>query len=309
MQAKSPPKSNLRQPTQQQQHFSPFVVHTDSSPHPNMDISRRTLTVFDWDDTLFCSSHLASMGLRLDSAANEIQCMEHELKKMADSIIKVLCRALDYGPITVITNAEAGWIELCAEKFIPRVCPYLKKVTLFSARSCFEPTFPDAPLKWKYHAFMQSIQEANSLTWARIVTTPSVSCVGHKEFEEKEEELINGKEKTLIVSPNIQQVLYTHHIVMYTRDISKNVRAETPTHVLSFGDSHVERNAVHACTRKMEHHRTKSIKFITCPTIHQLCRELELVVTCFPQIYSFQDDLDLQLCITDDDEQSTIIQP
>ena len=59
--------------------------------------------------------------------------------------------ALEYGPVTVVTNAETGWVQLSAHKFIPLVVPILSKLTIISARSTYEPMFPGSPLKWKYY--------------------------------------------------------------------------------------------------------------------------------------------------------------
>jgi hypothetical protein len=264
--------------------FMPFISYREHSPYPRMDTSRRTLIVFDWDDTLLCSSHLETAGLNLASTANEVHSMKRDLETMADAVIKVLRCALEYGPVTLITNAEAGWIELSAEKFIPRVCPYLKKLTLYSARSKFEAMCPDAPFKWKYHAFLQCIHDANCLTWVRSVNTSMKQCVPITHST------------TLENTQNLDVPLHTHHIARYTHDTVANVTPQSPTHVLSFGDSDVERSAAQTCTSEMKHHLTKAVKLLEAPTLQQLCQQLELIVTCFPQIYSLQHDLDLQLC-------------
>ena len=68
--------------------------------------------------------------------------------------------------------------------------------------------------------------------------------------------------------------------------------------VLSFGDSHVEREAVRACTRGMPNTRTKSVKFAERPSMEQLRRQIELVTNCFGYIHSHEGDLDLQLTVT-----------
>ena len=68
--------------------------------------------------------------------------------------------------------------------------------------------------------------------------------------------------------------------------------------ILSFGDSHVEREAVRACTRGMPNTRTKSVKFAERPSMEQLRRQIELVTNCLQYIYSHEGDLDLQLTVT-----------
>jgi len=68
--------------------------------------------------------------------------------------------------------------------------------------------------------------------------------------------------------------------------------------ILSFGDSHVEREAVRACTRGMANTRTKSVKFAERPSMEQLRRQIELVTNCFQYIHNHEGDLDLQLTVT-----------
>lgn len=60
----------------------------------------------------------------------------------------------------IITNAETGWVELSAQTFMPCVLPLLQKVKIVSARSTYEPVFPDSPIDWKLQAFEQEIQAA-----------------------------------------------------------------------------------------------------------------------------------------------------
>ena len=69
--------------------------------------------------------------------------------------------------------------------------------------------------------------------------------------------------------------------------------------VISFGDSHVEREAVRAVTRGMPSTRTKSVKFLLeRPSMEQLRRQIELVTNCFQYIHNHEGDLDLQLTVT-----------
>jgi hypothetical protein len=68
--------------------------------------------------------------------------------------------------------------------------------------------------------------------------------------------------------------------------------------IISFGDSHVEREAVRAVTRGISNTKCKSVKFAERPTIEQLRRQIELVVNCFNYIHNHEGDLDLQLTVT-----------
>jgi hypothetical protein len=205
-----------------------------------------TVIIFDWDDTLLASTYLASKGYRLDTElpppgpdADEV---ERQLKELSASVTGLLELALKYGHVHIVTNAETGWVQLSAQKFMPALVPMLSKVPVLSARSTFEPMHPEAPLKWKYFAF---------------------------------------QEKIATIFPGMESIPPT---------AQKNI--------ISFGDSHVEREAVRAVTRGMTWTRTKSVKFAERPSIEQLRRQVELVGNCFHYIHTHEGDLDLQLTVT-----------
>lgn len=122
----------------------------------------RTLIFFDWDDTLLSSTFLAGHGYRLDTdmeSKDSYEFIQSELKQLELTVVQVLSEALSRGKVHIVTNAEHGWVELSARKFIPGVLPLLDKITVISARSTFEHLFPDAPFKWKYSAFQEQLTE------------------------------------------------------------------------------------------------------------------------------------------------------
>ena len=118
-----------------------------------------TVLIFDWDDTLLCSTWLASEGLRLDSPAVIPPSTVAELQRLESSVVSLLERAMTYGEVVIITNAETGWVELSAQRFMPRVRPLVEKVRVISARSTYERQYPDNPYDWKVAAFRNEIGE------------------------------------------------------------------------------------------------------------------------------------------------------
>ena len=120
---------------------------------------------------------------------------------------------------------------------MPGLVPLLEQVDIISARSMYEMMFPASPLKWKFYAFQNKLQ-------------------------------------------NIFNEMHT----------LKNI--------MSFGDSHVEREALRAVTRGLPNTTTKSVKFAERPSLEQLRRQVELVSTCFQYIHTHEGDLDLQLTVT-----------
>lgn len=196
-----------------------------------------TIIFLDWDDTLLCSSVLSGHGIKLDSNLEGATDLLRQLDDLSTSVINVLNIAQTYGEVHIVTNGETGWVQLSAQKFVPRVVQHLEKLHILSARSTFESMFPDSPTKWKFHAFQESLQSLYS----------GPSCL-------------------------------------------KNV--------LSFGDSHAEREAIRAVTKGLPNTRTKSIKFAERPSIEQLQRQLELVGNCFQYINNHEEDLDLCMSLS-----------
>jgi hypothetical protein len=122
-------------------------------------LQTRTVIFLDWDDTLLCSSVLSDQGIKLDSDMGAATELVSQLEELSDYVISVLNVAMTYGNVYIVTNGETGWVQLSAQKFLPSVVPILEKLHIFSARSTFEPQFPDSPVKWKYHAFLESLSQ------------------------------------------------------------------------------------------------------------------------------------------------------
>jgi len=204
---------------------------------PQEDQKPAPLFLFDWDDTLLASSFLRGKGYRLDADFERTPEVEEGLRELEQSIYDVLNMAMQLGAVVVVTNAETGWVQLSAQKFVPAVVPLLSKLKIISARSTYESSHPENPLKWKFHAFQD-------------------------------------------------HVLGTF-----------GVESKCVKHVVSFGDSNVEREAVRAVTRNITNCRTKSVKFAESPSLRELIRELQLVTNCMSYVVTHDGDLDFQLSI------------
>lgn len=116
---------------------------------------------FDWDDTLMASSAIAKLGL-CPKYVNDKPAIpadvQQELSKLEDSVLDLLETALLFGRVVIVTAAEAGWVELSASLFLPRVAPLMhSKVKVVSARSTYEYLYPDCPRRWKIEAFNHEV--------------------------------------------------------------------------------------------------------------------------------------------------------
>jgi len=132
-----------------------------------------TVIILDWDDTLLASSFLSGKGYRLDTPleragpsndhgarlTSEQLTLDQQLRALDIVICSFLSSALQIAPnnVHVVTNAETGWVQLSAQKFLPNVVPFLSRVKVVSARSTYEKEHPEAPLKWKFFAVQEKI--------------------------------------------------------------------------------------------------------------------------------------------------------
>ncbi|KAG5184235.1 hypothetical protein JKP88DRAFT_354483 [Tribonema minus] len=162
----------------------------------------RLLTIFDWDDTLLCSTYVQQSQLlqvsRLSPATAE------QLARVEAAAVRVLRLALKLGPVVIITNAEAGWVELSAEKYYRDVVELLSDIPVVSARSQFESQFPGAPLSWKAAAFAYVLHERFSLD---VVTPRLVVSVGDSDEEKIALRIAAGQHTTIQSNGSMDVVL------------------------------------------------------------------------------------------------------
>ena len=83
-----------------------------------------------------------------------------KMEELQDSVINVLEMSLATPNSTtcIITNGEAGWVQLSCQKFMPRVLPYIEKISVCSARSTYESQYPNSPNQWKIRAFKEHVK-------------------------------------------------------------------------------------------------------------------------------------------------------
>ncbi|CEM15895.1 unnamed protein product [Vitrella brassicaformis CCMP3155] len=126
----------------------------------------QTVIIFDWDDTLLCTSYL---NLRGDES-------HPNTRKQLDNIANIgrhlLELAMRLGHVFIITNAMSGWVEYSSQKYIPSIKQLLdngiggKKIKIISARGNYEHRFPGQYQEWKIQAFLEVQRELN----AEIIT-------------------------------------------------------------------------------------------------------------------------------------------
>ncbi|CAE7938961.1 unnamed protein product [Symbiodinium sp. KB8] len=100
--------------------------------------------IFDWDDTLLCSS-----------AINAQQWRQDQLEQLEQMVESILLTAMHLGETMIVTNGNASWVQDSARRFLPNLQRMLNRVTVMSARAIYEHSFPGDPFAWKRQAFKE----------------------------------------------------------------------------------------------------------------------------------------------------------
>ena len=132
-----------------------------------------SIIIFDWDDTLFCSSYYIKKKC-FESISEAIQS---KINKLEQCVYQVLSMSIQYGDTYIITNANQNWVDFSAAKYYPSIVPLLLKIKVMSARSLFESKFPNDSRMWKLSAFAEvgKLYEENKVT--------NLICLGDSEIE------------------------------------------------------------------------------------------------------------------------------
>lgn len=141
-------------------------------PTPQRPPSHQTVIIFDWDDTLLCTTYLRAIEGQYSSP-----CTERHLQACEEASAQLLELALSLGQTFIITNAMGGWVEASAKCWAPSLVPLIDRVNLVSARSQYEADFPFSPMRWKAEAFLEVQRQLHSQAITNIVV------LGDAEYE------------------------------------------------------------------------------------------------------------------------------
>jgi hypothetical protein len=126
--------------------------------------------IFDWDDTLMCTSFVAPCGiLNIDDLT---QADKTNMKNLDQLVTNLLTKSMEKGNVFIITNAAYGWVEFSAKKLYPTTYNLLKKIKIISARGMCEKIYPGDYRQWKTKAFIETMKKnkINFLKTANIIS-------------------------------------------------------------------------------------------------------------------------------------------
>ncbi|EEA08536.1 uncharacterized protein CMU_003750 [Cryptosporidium muris RN66] len=143
----------------------------------------QTAIIFDWDDTLLCTTYINRIlncehvdfreqkkgNININDNDFDISTVVELPKAVLEKLEliqkygkKLLESSLELGHVFIITNAIEGWVEYSANKYLPKLVPTLSKVIIISARSKYEMEFPGGYYQWKFNAFLEVQKKLNS---------------------------------------------------------------------------------------------------------------------------------------------------
>jgi hypothetical protein len=138
-------------------------------PRAQRPPDHQTVICFDWDDTLLCTSWLNYVGDQFNGCL-----LVQDIERAAVQLLEL---AMELGRVFIITNAEEGWVEHSAARWVPGLLPVLARVPIISARTKFEIQHPAAPSRWKVSAFF----ELQKQLAGNLIT--NLLSVGDSQFE------------------------------------------------------------------------------------------------------------------------------
>lgn len=170
------PKSNdeiRRNFLQRMSYLGVWVPPSRRPPASNTSTSH-TVIIYDWDDTLICTSFLNSREDAMNITNKQVKT---QLKQLEDAVIRLLTASSGLGNNYIITNAMKGWVEYSASIWTPGVLPLLENITIVSARHEYEEQFPGDYHQWKVQAFLEMTKLFNTEAVTNLI------CLGDSNIE------------------------------------------------------------------------------------------------------------------------------
>mmetsp|Transcript_7345 Transcript_7345/g.16041 ORF Transcript_7345/g.16041 Transcript_7345/m.16041 type:complete len:475 (-) Transcript_7345:144-1568(-) len=116
-----------------------------------------TVIIFDWDDTLLCSTAISNG----DSSENYSE-LEMMVKKILDA-------AMQLGSTLIVTNANELWVRESSKQYFPRLESTLERLRVISARERHEASWPGDVIAWKREAFNEVLRSRTSKKHLNLV--------------------------------------------------------------------------------------------------------------------------------------------
>ena len=151
------------------------LIKNDIWKKRNIKNSYNSLIIFDWDDTLFCTSQIAKNNCLNQNQISKIQ--KNKILKLENEVKKILQNSIKNGETYIITNSEPGWVEFSCKKFFPSIIDLLAQINIISARGLYENQYPNDSFMWKMNTFNDIVNLYDQNLLSNII------CIGDSFLE------------------------------------------------------------------------------------------------------------------------------
>ena len=151
------------------------LIKNDIWKKRNIKNSYNSLIIFDWDDTLFCTSQIAKNNYLNQNQISKIQ--KNKILKLENEVKKILQNSIKNGETYIITNSEPGWVEFSCKKFFPSIIDLLDQIKIISARGLYENQCPNDSYMWKMNTFNDIVNLYDQNLLSNII------CIGDSFLE------------------------------------------------------------------------------------------------------------------------------
>ena len=103
-----------------------------SMPQLSRPKQAQVVTIFDWDDTLLCTTHLEAVQRQYGAIPVHVRDQLAQLEKV---VHQILVQAMAAGKVFIITNASEGWVQHSSGMCMPGLVELLKQIEVISARA------------------------------------------------------------------------------------------------------------------------------------------------------------------------------
>ena len=148
------------------EYFKSIQINSEtSSTSGETSLFSKTLIIFDFDDTLFCTKYFDTFALSYQDiftckvSLEEINpCLVRELKQLESIIIELFINLQQSYDIIIISNADLKWINDCLTHFLEELKEYINEndIKIYSAKNMFSKIVKNAK-EWKTKCFKKVI--------------------------------------------------------------------------------------------------------------------------------------------------------
>jgi hypothetical protein len=107
-----------------------------------------TSIIFDWDDTLLCTSFLTASPWLPGKTRDHL----HAITQAGRRVLEL---SKQLGRVFIVTNATIDWVDYSARKWVPQLLPVIDGVQVISAREKYEAQYPRTIGEWKLQSFLE----------------------------------------------------------------------------------------------------------------------------------------------------------